>query len=99
MDWKGSRATLHDITMAPSLRGVQLVLQMIDDRRVRLPINQRLDDGEEMRLALPAPDDTDGRLSELVRQEVGGLARRSEEHTSELQSRETISYAVFCLKK
>ena len=25
--------------------------------------------------------------------------RRSEEHTSELQSRETISYAVFCLKK
>ena len=24
---------------------------------------------------------------------------RSEEHTSELQSRETISYAVFCLKK
>src|SRR5919198_4656975 len=24
--------------------------------------------------------------------------RRSEEHTSELQSRETISYAVFCLK-
>ena len=27
----------------------------------------------------------------------GGV--RSEEHTSELQSRETISYAVFCLKK
>ena len=26
-------------------------------------------------------------------------AKRSEEHTSELQSRETISYAVFCLKK
>ena len=27
------------------------------------------------------------------------LLERSEEHTSELQSRETISYAVFCLKK
>src|SRR5216110_4067084 len=26
-------------------------------------------------------------------------AMRSEEHTSELQSRELISYAVFCLKK
>src|SRR5216110_3826417 len=26
-------------------------------------------------------------------------AQRSEEHTSELQSRELISYAVFCLKK
>src|ERR1043166_10113178 len=38
--------------------------------------------------------------------DVGGLARtgrdkliRSEEHTSELQSRFGISYAVFCLKK
>src|SRR5216110_1203477 len=29
----------------------------------------------------------------------GALAMRSEEHTSELQSRELISYAVFCLKK
>ena len=28
-----------------------------------------------------------------------GKTARSEEHTSELQSRETISYAVFCLKK
>ena len=27
------------------------------------------------------------------------LRQRSAEHTSELQSRETISYAVFCLKK
>src|ERR1044071_10027428 len=29
----------------------------------------------------------------------GGEPTRSEEHTSELQSREDISYAVFCLKK
>src|SRR3546814_3127050 len=29
----------------------------------------------------------------------GGLGRRSEEHTSELQSLMRISYAVFCLKK
>src|SRR5216110_3289028 len=28
-----------------------------------------------------------------------GARSRSEEHTSELQSRELISYAVFCLKK
>src|SRR5213082_4198270 len=27
------------------------------------------------------------------------VCRRSEEHTSELQSPDTISYAVFCLKK
>src|SRR3546814_9057091 len=30
---------------------------------------------------------------------VTGLGRRSEEHTSELQSLMRISYAVFCLKK
>src|SRR3546814_3585223 len=30
---------------------------------------------------------------------VTGLPRRSEEHTSELQSLMRISYAVFCLKK
>src|SRR3546814_8665011 len=29
----------------------------------------------------------------------GGMAARSEEHTSELQSLMRISYAVFCLKK
>ena len=30
---------------------------------------------------------------------VGKATPRSEEHTSELQSRPHISYAVFCLKK
>src|SRR3546814_4804571 len=30
---------------------------------------------------------------------LGRIARRSEEHTSELQSLMRISYAVFCLKK
>src|SRR3546814_8567342 len=39
----------------------------------------------------PAPDD--GRGSRFA------VSRRSEEHTSELQSLMRISYAVFCLKK
>src|SRR6188474_766766 len=30
---------------------------------------------------------------------AGGIGSGSEEHTSELQSRNDISYAVFCLKK
>src|SRR3546814_6377991 len=34
-----------------------------------------------------------------IGREVGDEARRSEEHTSELQSLMRISYAVFCLKK
>src|SRR3546814_6881292 len=33
-----------------------------------------------------------------VRQRVGAVLNRSEEHTSELQSLMRISYAVFCLK-
>src|SRR3546814_10856306 len=42
------------------------------------------------------------RLPERVREwrpAAGGRGRRSEEHTSELQSLMRISYAVFCLKK
>src|ERR1043165_9472936 len=38
-----------------------------------------------------------GQIGGQAAQWVG--ARRSEEHTSELQSRGLISYAVFCLKK
>src|SRR3546814_1319231 len=41
-----------------------------------------------------------GALSGLARCAApAGLRRRSEEHTSELQSLMRISYAVFCLKK
>src|SRR3546814_3592322 len=36
---------------------------------------------------------------ERTREQFGHRARRSEEHTSELQSLMRISYAVFCLKK
>src|SRR3546814_9848211 len=39
-----------------------------------------------------------GRAGDL-RDRIGGEGRRSEEHTSELQSLMRISYAVFCLKK
>src|ERR1044071_9798412 len=38
-------------------------------------------------------------IRDLVGQPVAFGAKRSEEHTSELQSRVDISYAVFCLKK
>src|SRR3546814_1366820 len=42
--------------------------------------------------------DADGILAQSIGG-GGGLAGRSEEHTSELQSLMRISYAVFCLKK
>src|SRR3546814_3966618 len=40
-----------------------------------------------------------GRASDPGPAPRGGARRRSEEHTSELQSLMRISYAVFCLKK
>src|SRR5213082_3880045 len=39
------------------------------------------------------------RVRRLVREPAGRAPCRSVEHTSELQSPDTISYAVFCLKK
>src|SRR3546814_7718295 len=41
----------------------------------------------------PAPDEAGEHLGEVARQ-----AKRSEEHTSELQSLMRTSYAVFCMK-
>src|SRR3546814_2798857 len=44
-------------------------------------------------------DGDGGRVQGLRRRRRAVLRRRSEEHTSELQSLMRISYAVFCLKK
>ena len=46
-----------------------------------------------IRLGVNAP------LVDIRHLTLNGNKVRSEEHTSELQSRETITYAVFCLKK
>src|SRR3546814_3679599 len=62
--------------------------------RAILPIGTALMLEEEGILPLPS-------LMEAWRPPTGGkrILRRSEEHTSELQSLMRISYAVFCLKK
>src|SRR3546814_5873116 len=46
-----------------------------------------------------ARDRGDSRIPCSRFRSCGGVRRRSEEHTSELQSLMRISYAVFCLKK
>src|ERR1043166_224591 len=54
---------------------------------------------------LGAKDYTDAKVQAEIKDDAAfkaikeGLKDRSEEHTSELQSRFGISYAVFCLKK
>src|SRR3546814_1587483 len=63
-----------------------------DDRR------RAVDDRRKARReALPDADERDDQG--LARVRPHPRARRSEEHTSELQSLMRISYAVFCLKK
>src|SRR3546814_7860664 len=51
---------------------------------------------EVLRQLLEADAD---RRGEAAQEGVAEIGRRSEEHTSELQSLMRISYAVFCLKK
>src|SRR3546814_6306740 len=68
-------------------------------RRVRLRDRTAMARFRLLRL-LPAPRHDDARrLEGPHRRRRRDLLRRSEEHTSELQSLMRISYAVFCLKK
>src|SRR3546814_9200541 len=63
----------------------------------RFSENARIARRIRLRLRLRAGDDVE--LVDAVILVGCGLGRRSEEHTSELQSLMRISYAVFCLKK
>src|SRR3546814_1110526 len=66
-----------------------LVLKRLDDARA---------DGDRILSVIRGSAvNQDGRSAGLTA--PNGLAQRSEEHTSELQSLMRISYAVFCLKK
>src|SRR3546814_3469569 len=62
----------------------------LDHRGYRLPSFGRVDEGADDRGLLA------GAVERLLDRDH---VRRSEEHTSELQSLMRISYAVFCLKK
>src|SRR3546814_10255225 len=72
----------------------QIVVALVDHPQVR--------DGVAHLLALVEPRTPDHPVGDAERDqpflELAGL-KRSEEHTSELQSLMRISYAVFCLKK
>src|SRR3546814_3419609 len=59
-----------------------------------------LSEGKLAAIGLPAWDKAASQMFDIQSQEVmWGGRKRSEEHTSELQSLMRISYAVFCLKK
>src|SRR3546814_1604436 len=72
----------------------------LDVLHERMGGKQRMAKADLARLVLLCADDLDGELKQARRQiPRRGKGKRSEEHTSELQSLMRISYAVFCLKK
>src|SRR3546814_6400290 len=90
----------HLLRPPPAALGTPGLLQLVavdpqrhapgDGRDGMVPVRPPVRGG---RLRRPDPLRRLGRAGSLL------LARRSEEHTSELQSLMRISYAVFCLKK
>src|SRR3546814_4795533 len=62
-------------------------------------LGQRLDGEERSQMRSPKSEPSQARSARRFALPPPGDSRRSEEHTSELQSLMRISYAVFCLKK
>src|SRR3546814_10878000 len=86
----GSRIAIFDET---GDRGVQQPLSCA--LAAKLPHRRALGDHPGQTASPPAQ----GFLSSAATGVQNSCAKRSEEHTSELQSLMRISYAVFCLKK
>src|SRR3546814_10445605 len=108
-DWTSDvcSSDLIDCLLATKNRGLGRRLQHTDSiqRRLGRFVMRRSDRTTEpvhkgavgLVLDLVAPT-TGGMVDDVLRQNAGD-GRRSEEHTSELQSLMRISYAVFCLQK
>src|SRR3546814_6271200 len=63
-------------------------------------VEKLVDDGHVIHGVSSGSAGTAGAMPSAGSSKLGGIGgRRSEEHTSELQSLMRISYAVFCLKK
>ena len=95
MNFKEYTETGYDLyaeftdTVASIIRGA---MELEDARSRLLPIQRRAKDQQSLRKKL----EDRGILDE---NDIENSIKRSEEHTSELQSHSFISYAVFCLKK
>src|SRR3546814_2280796 len=93
-DWS-SDVCSSDLAFGPEVGGFRgMILRQpenaveLDQRRARIaPLDDEIGELRDQRAVDPPGDDR------------AGDERRSEEHTSELQSLMRISYAVFCLKK
>src|SRR3546814_2494942 len=97
-----SRAALRKFLVAQAMRHYQnvdvtldLILEAYSTQQGRFPA---LDAGFSFRIAGMVKTDVLSK-SEIVPHYIDALYERSEEHTSELQSLMSISYAVVCLQK
>src|SRR3546814_10698483 len=84
---------------------VNSLAKPVDGRPEFISGNVADDDGQLIASSITDFGDISGNARHIIRPFLGsfefinGRQRRSEEHTSELQSLMRISYAVFCLKK
>src|SRR3546814_6453172 len=83
-------AILSDID--PNLAIMSSVIGLAENLRIEIAVPRKLSGGTITLTREPS-------LSRASASGVVWSTRRSEEHTSELQSLMRISYAVFCLKK
>src|SRR3546814_10019081 len=86
------------------LEAEQQLLEQADEIDQRQAVGTAAAKGDAPHPAASVQPGGEGRDFPLQRFDIGGetldpVGRRSEEHTSELQSLMRISYAVFCLKK
>src|SRR3546814_10462090 len=98
---KSDNATVRLLDAIPAANGGSLVTVDLGDRRLCYSVAEPGDHWISNSLCVMAAVHAVGgdlAAAGLALAEMGGL-KRSEEHTSELQSLMRISYAVFCLKK
>src|SRR3546814_9131289 len=95
-DWSSDVCSSDLLRLAYRERGREL-----DDIALRTSYDQKM--GSLARFHQAGKAESLKRITSLLDQVIEGeeavLEKRSEEHTSELQSLMRISYAVFCLKK
>src|SRR3546814_5413632 len=89
---------IHDGREGPSAIMAFKILDIFKDERRRSMMGDDLGRVEEKR-ALRIAQESVGSTERIFLGHPGDRKRRSEEHTSELQSLMRTSYADFCLKK
>ena len=95
---------------APSRRAREQAIRDVEERGQLAPEQRTVEDVQQEKAALGKRFEEEGVFKEVKQVPIISpeqenlkvmwrIAKRSEEHTSELQSHSFISYAVFCLKK